>query len=190
MVHEDVIGIKLNPITPAIYSLLLGTNNAFFTGKIPSEGDLRNFIWFCSPQFNPDMPIASYHWRWVQMWRLRRAMRAGATIRTLRKTVINNFFRACRQIHEIIAVTFSDGAPQGEGGEPIAASMEAQVLDLFARQYLMWPLPKPVRHTPIKQLLQLARCIDRRECGENAKYFDRDENRLTLSFLQEANTRN
>jgi len=193
MVPETVLGIQLNPITPAIYSLLVGTGNAYFTGRIPKEGDLRNFIWFCSPQFNPDAPLASLRLKWWQMVRLRLALIRGANWKNRNEAIISNFYRACLQIHEIIHGTFKDGVPNVETGEaqlPLAASLEAQVIDIFAREYQQWPLPNPVRHTPIKQLYQLARCIDRNKLGRDAKYHDSDENTATREFLTGLNRRN
>ena len=192
MVPESVLGIELRPITPAIHSLLVGTGNAYFTGRIPTEGDLRNFVWFCSPQFNPDSPILSRRWRWLQMWRLGRALRKGST-RKNQEAVIINFYRACLAIHEIIAGTFKDGLPNVETEEPmqpLAATLEAQLIDMFSREYKQWPMPHPVRHTPIKQLYQLARCIDRRALGKEAKYHDSDENLCTKRFLETINARN
>lgn len=193
MVPESVLGIELKPITPAIHSLLAGTGNAYFTGRIPTEGDLRNFIWFCSPQFNPDNPILSLRWRWLQMWRLRRVLRKGSTWKNRHEVVVRNFYRACLAIHEIIAATFKDGVPNvetEEPTEPLAASLEAQLVDMFSREYKQWALPTPVRHTAIKQLYQLARCIDRRAMGNEAKYYDSDENLCTHRFLETINARN
>lgn len=190
MVPESVLGIELNPITPAIYSLLTGTGNAYFTGRIPTGDDLWQFVWFCSPQFNPDSPVASLRWRWLQQWRLRTALLRGATWKTRNEAMTSNFYRACLHIHEIIQNTFRDGAAIVEGEEPslpLAASLEAEVIDMFAREYQQWPLPRPVRHTPIKQLYQLARCIDRKRLGREAKYHDSDENRCTKRFLENLN---
>jgi hypothetical protein len=192
MVPESVLGIQLTPITPAIHSLLVGTGNAYFCGRIPTEGDLRNFIWFCSPQFNPDRPIVSLRWKWLQMHRLKMALRRG-TKWGMRHEVVNNFYRACLGIHGIIHTTFRDGLPHVESDEPtqpLAASLEAQLVDMFAREYKQWPMPLPVRHTPIKQLYQLARCIDRRHLGKGAKYYDSDENTCTKRFLETINSRN
>ena len=192
MVPETVLGIELNPITPAIHSLLVGTGNAYFTGRIPKENDLRNFVWFCSPQFNPDTPLLSSRWKAWQMGKLNIAMRRGKE-KTKAERIIANFYRASLQIIEIRQETFRNGAPPTESEEPavpLAASLEAQMLDMFAREYQQWPLPKPVRHTPIKQLYQLARCIDRRLLGARAGYHDSDENDCTRNFLTGLNPRN
>jgi len=193
MVPETVLGIQLNPITPAIYSLLVGTGNAYFTGRIPKEGDLRNFIWFCSPSFHPDEPKpAIFRKAWL-MAKLNMRLRRGSTKKNRSAVMMGNFYKACLQIHEIVAATFKDGIPNVETEEPtipLAASLEAQLVDVFACAYQQWPMPKPVRHTPIKQLYQLARCIDRRGLGKDAKYYDADENRVTKQFLEGVNARN
>ena len=193
MVPETVLGIQLNPITPAIYSLLVGTGNAYVVGGIPKESDLRNFVWFCSPQFNADAPILSIRWKWLQMFRLKIALCRASTWKQRNEAIVANYYKACFQIHEIIRDTFKDGvAPveTEEPAEPLAASIEAQVIDMFAREYKQWPMPKPVRHTPIKQLYQLARCIDRRNLGKEAKYYDADENACTHRFLEIINPQN
>ena len=190
MVPETVLGMELVPLTPARYSVLLGTDNAYVTGRIPKEADLRNFIWFCSPRFNPDSPIASLRWKPFVMWRLYRAMRCYSWFKHSAHVITGNFFRACLQIHEIIDATFKDSPPNGDDdSKPLAASFEAQMVDVFSRQYQMWALPQPIRHTPIKQLNQLVRCIERRTLGADDTYFDREEHRCTLGFLGALNDR-
>lgn len=189
-VPETVLGLELNPITPAIYSLLVATENAYVFGRVPQESDLRNFVWFCSPYFKPDSPILSLRWKPWQMYKLNRTLGAFTKKRVRNKIVMERFYKACRQIHEIIHNTFKDGAGGGESGLPLAASLEAQMIDIFARQYLSWPLPKPVRHTPIKQLNQLARCIDRSLFGDKAGYYDRDEIACEERFLTAMNAKN
>lgn len=193
MVPEEVLGIQLNPITPAIFSLLVGTGNAYLTGRIPKEGDLRNFIWFCSPQFNPDAAShSSFRKAWL-MAKLNLRLRQGSNRKNQPSVVMGNFYKACLQIHQIVSDTLKDGVPNVETEEPVAplaASLEAQLVDIFSCAYQQWMMPKPVRHTPIKQLYQLARCIDRRGLGKDAKYHDSDENRCTKLFLEEANARN
>lgn len=190
MVPETVLGIELNPITPAIHTLLVGTGNAYVTGNVPGEADLRNFVWFCSQKFNPDHPNLSLRWKWWVMLKLRLAINRGATRKNRPQVILRNFYTACEQVHEILANTFSDGCSPGNQGKPLAAALEAQVIDMFAREYKQWPMPNPVRHTPIKQLYQLARCIDRRNLGKEDNYFDPREDECTRSFLAALNSRN
>lgn len=190
MVPETVLGIPLNPITPAIYSILLGTHNAYVYGRIPREADLRNFIWFCSQYFNPDKPISSLRWRpWV-MCRLIWALHRTHIDVTHKFKTTANFLKASLEINEIIESTFMDCAGVINPSSPLAASMEARMVDLFAREYRMWPLPKSIRHTPIKQLMQLARCVDRYHLGDGDVYYDRNENATTREFLEVVNRRN
>ena len=102
-----------------------------------------------------------------------------------------NFYRACLDIHEIIDSTFLDRPGMSdEESKPLAASYEAQILDMFAREYAQWPLPQPMRHTPIKQLYQLARCIDRNYGGNKALYHDAAESALDRAFLAVINQSN
>ena len=190
MVPDSILGLPIVPLTPARYSILRGIGNAYVTGRVPTEADLRNFVWFCSPQFNPDAPIASLRWKPFVMWRLYRAMRCYLWFKHKEAVITANFFRACRQIHDMVEATFADVPSPGEPGNPIAASYEAQMVNLFSREYQMWALPQPIRHTPIKQLNQLARCIDRHLCGKDDTYFERNEYRATIAFMESINTRN
>lgn len=190
MVMETVLGIEVNPITPAIYTLLVATENAYVLGRVPVESDLRNFIWFCSPQFNPDSPTLSLRWKPWQMYKLNKALGCFLPKKHRAQVILENFYRGCLEIHMLVANTFKDGVAGGDEGMPLAASFEAQMLDTFAREYRQWPLPKPVRHTPIKQLYQLNRCIDHSLHGKNAPYYDRDEMACTERFLSGHNTKN
>ncbi len=190
MVPDTILGVEVNAITPAIYTLLVATDNAYVYGRVPVEADLRNFVWFCSPYFNPDSPTLSLRWKPWQMYKLNRALGCFLPKKYRAKIVNENFYRACLQIHTLIANTFKDGLPGNEESLPLAAAFEAQMLDTFAREYRQWPLPKPVRHTPIKQLYQLARCIDRAMMGKNAPYYDRDEILCEQRFLESMNAKN
>lgn len=190
-VPETVLGINLRPLTPAIYTALSGTGNAFLSDANPREHDLRNFVWFCSPSFNPDNPGRSAKWRRWQMLRLRMALGKRRRGQSRSVAVMHNFASACAEVYAILDAAFADSKPRVDGpSRPIAASFEAQLVDSFAREYLMWPLPQPIRHTPIKQLMQMARCIDRRTLGADDKYFDRAENDTDRRFLEAINQRN
>lgn len=185
---ETVLGMELNAITPAILSILVSTENAFLLGERAGEHDLRNFVWFCSPLFNPDAPTFSLSKKPLQMFRLNCALKRRSKWKQPKgQAVISNFVAACMDINQILSATFADGLPSGGDGTPLAASLEAQLIDSFAREYLAWPLPKPVRHTPIKQLFQLARCIDRVRCGEQARYFDPAESAVDKAFFAAIN---
>ncbi len=190
-VPETVLGIELSPITPARYTALVATNNAFIFGRLPMEHDLRNFIWFCSPQFNPDAPMLSTRWKPLQMFRLNNALTKRPRKQPKDEAVFQHFAQAIVEIRAIIELTFSDGLPASDGNhKPVAASMEAQLVDMFAREYAQWPLPQPMRHTPIKQLYQLARCIDRNYGGSKAVYHDPAEAALDRAFLAVINQSN
>lgn len=190
-VPETVLGIELSPITPARYSALVGTENAFLSGCFPLESDLRNFIWFCSPQFNPDSPIASLRWKPLQMYRLKCALGRHARGDSKPESVLKNFITACAEINRMVETAFADRLPGNDDNpKPLAAALEAQLVDMFAREYQHWPLPQPMRHTPIKQLYQLARCIDRNSLGNRACYFDPAEWALDRAFLGAINPNN
>jgi hypothetical protein len=89
--------------------------------------------------------------------------------------------RAILEIRQIVEDTFADCPMPGErdaGAPPrLAAALEAQYMHLFSCSFHFWPLATPIRHTPIRVLAQMARCLDR------ADYFDPEEARLDESYL-------
>jgi hypothetical protein len=192
-VPERVLGLALRPITPATFALLVGTQNAFVMGRRAVEADVKNFLLFHSPAFDPDAPQPRFLLRWLHDrrlarvlcplttgWRLKRKER-----RTLRAMVREmNLLHATREIAEIVRDTFADGLSGGNDNQPVAASLVAQLYDLFGCECQTWLLPTPLRHTPIKQLYQLARCHDRRELGNRSGYYDRAEEELNGRYLE------
>ncbi len=187
---DRVLGIELQPLTPARYSVLVGSENAFVCGGIPTLSHLRNFVWFCSREFDPDQPAKSMLHRGRVMRRLNRALLPHFTFHQRLETVKTNFDRAIADIRQIAEDTFFDAIPSrsGDNDHPLGASLEAQMIDCFIREYgSAWPFKTPIRHTPLKQLFQLMRCIDRRYLGEKDPYADLDERRLDLEYLRSIN---
>lgn len=188
LVPERVLLMPLRPLTPATWSLLVGTDSAFVSGAPAIAADVRNFVLFHSPRFDPDFPRASAWVRFRAHWALERALVPGrARLRSDARAGVRalRLQQAIAEIRAIVDDTFADVPMPEERAacEPprLAASLEAQFLDLFAARYPAWPLPQPIRHTPIRILTQLARCIDR------APYFDRGEARLDAAYLAELN---
>jgi hypothetical protein len=186
---ERVLGMALEPITPARYSVLAGTENAFVCGGMPTLAQLNNFVWFCSPQFDPDKPLDSRSRAPGVLAELRRRLIPRWTWRNRDVVALANFRQAIDDVRAIMDSTFADAMPAREtpGERPLAAAMEAQFLDRFANEYRFWPLDTPIRHTPLKMLFQLARCIDRRNAGEKDIYTDRSELSLDERFLRSLN---
>lgn len=188
-VPQRVLGLRLRPITPATFDLMHGTGNAFICGKAPVLADVENFILFHAPEFDPDCPAPRWFSRFRIAWRTAAALCPLFTMR--RQSVwAQQFLRAVREIRAIVADTWADALPgnDGEDASPtLAASLHAQLADTFAREYHTWPLATPFRHTPLAQLFQLARCIDRYHLGREALYFDRAEAALTRNYLAAAN---
>lgn len=88
---------------------------------------------------------------------------------------------AGQQIAEILAESFADAPPPTGTGSGVGASLEAQFIDLFAREY-GWT-PERTSATPIRQLYQFLRCINRTD-------FDADEARIIAEDLAAANAKN
>jgi hypothetical protein len=181
-----VMGLYLRPITPASFSMLLATGNAFtLAGIEPRIADIRDYIWFHSSGFTTDLTRAKAEksavmaklerhalppWR---AWRYSRASRLS--IRSMAYALAGN------QIAEIVAESFADAPPPSSGGGGVGASLEAQFIDLFAREY-GWE-PERISATPIRQLYQFLRCI-------NPTDYDADEARIIAEDLAAANAKN
>ncbi len=182
LVPDRVLGRPLHPITPATWSLLVGTNSAFVSTGPATEADVRNYWLFHQPEFDADRPKAGPWVRFLAFWRLARALgpaKSAEAGRALRLA------QAIAEIRAIVDETFADTPMPGDrdpgAPPPLASALEPQFLDLFATRYAQWPLPRPIRHTPLRILTQLARCVDR------ATYFDRAEAALDEAYLRELN---
>lgn len=188
-VPDRVLGLPLAPLTPARFSILAGSGNAFVCGGAIEPADVRNFVWFLWPKFDPDAPTQSKRHRWWAMACLNSRFVSPFKLRKKSVTAGRNYRQACAECKAVVDEAFADTLPsRNEGNEkPIAATLEAQLVDMFSREYPVWPMPLPVRHTPLKQLFQLARCNDRHYLGEKATYFDRDEARLDRMALDALN---
>lgn len=159
---DYVLGIPCRPISPATYSMLHSTGSRFLHGGEPMEGCIRNYLWFHSPQFVPaDHPhakrirrraLAPFMRVLVGPWLARFAIRR---LQPHRYTVV--LALAATDIAAHLEEAFID-APEGSGkpGAPVAG-LEAQLVDLFAREY-GWQ-PKQTSATPMRQIFQLVRCI-------------------------------
>jgi hypothetical protein len=185
---ERVLGVGLNPITPESWELLVGSENAFAIGGIPKEKDLLNFVWFHSDIFKSKrLPLWLRYWITTQ--RLRNRLVPLFTIPKHRGTVFDvRFAFACGQARAIVDQTFADcrkPSDDGGDGEPVAACLAAQMADRLASEYSM-PMAEVLR-TPIRRLMQLARCIDYRNSNGQAKYWDREENDHDREFLKGLN---
>jgi len=190
-VPEEVLGLPLSPITPATFDLLHGTGNAFVCGLPPVVADVRNFILYHSPGFDPDAPTPRFWPRFRLALRISAALCPPCTPPHRRAPVqASRFLRAVEQIRAIVTETWADSLPGNDAddtGPTLAAGLHAQLADLFGREYHHWPGVRPFRHTPLAQLFQLARCIDRHHLGRDAVYFDRAEAAILTDYLRTAN---
>lgn len=189
-----VLGQPFRPLTPATFTLMVGTENGFVCGTEPTLADVKNFLRFHHPKFDPDNPAPGRFRRVGVVFDVARMLYRpirGDKAANLAQRLCANFLTAAQQIREHIDEAWADSLPGNseaqDSGPVVAASTMASLLDAFAREYRYWPFPQPFRHTPIAQLLQMARCIDRHHGGTAAGYFDRAAWRLTAEYLRAAN---
>lgn len=160
---DNVCGIPCNPITPQSFTMLLALGSRFVCGGgQPGEGDIRNYLWIHSPEFEPG-----------NSWRIRRkrervvskftALGRKAWLRVFRAPDIHTYVAAMafaiNDIARLVEDALADApASSGIGQKPARATLEAQMIDIFAQAY-QWT-PKRTRTTPLRQLYQLIRLIN------------------------------
>ena len=131
-VPEDVLGLPLSPITPATFDLLHGTGNAFVSGHPPTLADVRNFILYHSPDFDPDHPTARFWPRFRISLRISAALCPPLTPRARRAAITAaNLTRAITEIRAIVTATWADALPGNDdetAGPSLAACLHAQLV--------------------------------------------------------------
>lgn len=158
---DYVLGIEVRPLTPATFSMLLATGNAFICGGRPGELDVRNFIWLHSPLFchignrefsaRRKVALRKLDVALCEPWRRRLGL--GATPKRYYTTLL----RAMTEIRGLIESAFADaGSPSARPSKPLATT-EAFFIHEFAVAY-HWT-PDRTRHTPLCQIIQIHRCI-------------------------------
>lgn len=185
-VMDSVLGEEVKPLTPAIFSMLLATGNAFVCGGRISERDLREFVLFSSPHYiTPGKPgwkrakaraLRGLNFELHQPWRrwvgLQRDPNRAAAV----------FQIAASEIKAIIDEAFADAPAASARPSRAIATMEAFLIHEFATAY-QWP-PERTRNTPIKTLMQLHRCI---RTARGVEVDDEGENRILTAHLKAKN---
>ena len=168
---DNVCGLLCRPMTPATYSQLFALRSRFITGGQPGEGDVRNYLWIHSPQFVPgDSPSAKRTRARVlrPFERLTMKRWLGVLRRPDEDTYCAAVALAINDIIRLVEDAFADEAAGGSW-RPVRATLEAQMIALFADAY-GWT-PERTSSTPIKQLYQLVTLIngtDTPDAGEAA----------------------
>lgn len=164
---EYVLGTEVLPLTPATFSMLVAMNSRFLGASEPLEADARNYLWFHSRLYGhcgvPDWrkrkkrALRSFNWLLTRPW-----------LRWVGLRVSVHDYCACLalvtgEIKTLIDDAFADAPATSGNAEKPLATLEAQLIVEFAKG-LGW-LPERTRHTPLRQLFQLHRCL-RRARGE------------------------
>lgn len=182
---EYVFGIRVKPLTPATWSMLAATGSRFVKGETALEGDVRNYLWFHSPQYCDSTARFA---KWRKSWALRRLTLAAAQPwrRWFRQKpdparYYSVIATAIVQIEAIVNDAFAD-APRAQGDAKPLATLEAILVGLFAREY-RWSA-EATRYAPLCRLFQLMRCIQSSKGNEPS---DNDEQVLTHAHLVRRN---
>lgn len=168
--HDTVAGLRLQPITPRSYSMLLALGSPFAYRQPGGAADVRNYVWLHCSRFTMDptrsdsereKALAALERNILPAWhRWRYSRRKQHDIRATGYAV------AAARIAEILEETFADAPAPGRGGPAVGASLEAQFLEVFA-QWPTWPLPTSVSSTPLRKLYQLLRAMNGGDFNNN-----------------------
>lgn len=181
--HDTILGLRFEPLTPASYSRLMVLESPFlWRHPNPSHAAIRNYLWSHWARWDSDgrgRPefVEIFERRivptWLR-WTFSRAARAALRARTAK-----GYDEAAAQISELVGIAFAD-APSPAVGAPrqVCATLEAQMIDLFAERY-HWA-PERTRATPLRQLYQFIRCNDRSD-------YDPDEAAIMADDLRQEN---
>lgn len=187
-VPDYVLGIEVRPITPATFSMLRAVGSHFIVGGRPTEGDVRNYIWFHSADWcNSSIPG----------WSRRKARALAPLLRQLANPWRRRFglrldvprysaalLLAITDIRKIVDDAFADIPAESAANQAPLACLEANLIHSFAKGY-GWA-PERTRHTPLRQLFQLLRCL-RASAGEDVR--DEGENRILANHLRQRQAR-
>lgn len=185
---EYVMGLEVLPLTPASFSMLVATGSAFLTAGQPREHDVRNYLWFHS-RLHAHCGVKDWRERKkAALLPLERAM-APAWRRWLglgapRLRYVLALTKAISEIRQLIDDAFADAPPRSGRPAKQIATTEAYFIHEFAVAY-HWE-PDRTRHTPLRQLVQLHRCI----CASRGEDISDDgEDRIWAEHLERENAK-
>ncbi len=182
---EYVLGTEVLPLTPATFSILFTVGSPFVCGGRPTELDVRHYLWFHSPLYShtgkpgwrerKKQALAKLEWE-LGGWRWRFGLKPE------QHRYVAGLALAVSEITQIVENTFADSpTPSGTPGKPLA-TLEASFVHEFAMAY-KWK-PDETRHTPLKKLIQLHRCI---RAGRGEEVRDDGEDRIQAEYLSKKN---
>ncbi len=157
--YDEIFGFRFEPLTAASYSRLLVLESPFLWRRPASSGAVRDYLWNHFPGFNVGghgrAPfLAAFERRLVPRW-----MRLFYSRAARRSGIDAGYAQVAEKIADLMAVAFSDApAPATGPARRICATLEAQMIELFAARY-HWA-PERTRATPLRQLYQFIRCND------------------------------
>jgi hypothetical protein len=183
---EYVLGVEVRPLTPATFSMLLATGNSFICGGKPTELDVRHYLWIHAPTFcHCGDPARDKKYKAAlrpldralcEPWR--KLLGLGAS----HARYFPALWRAVVEIRQLVENAFADaGSASGRPGKPLA-TLEAFFIHEMAIAY-HW-VPERTRHTPLRQIIQLHRCI-RGARGDEVG--DEGEDNILASHLEKRN---
>jgi hypothetical protein len=171
---DEVLGMAVQPLTPATWTLLHATANRVVTGEVPLEPDIRNYLWFHSWLF----PLGRFFsgWRlrcliWLALIRWYCGLRRG-------NWYVEALALAGMEIRGLLEEALAD-APAGGGDCAPGPCLQAQFEHFCATSY-GWA-PAFTSSQPLRRLFQLRRCLDASDAD------DEGERQIRFAHLRERN---
>ncbi len=181
---DYVLGIVVQPLTPRTFSMLAAVGCHFVCGGRPTEGDVRNWIWFHSPAWTNRQGAGWQRRKAAALRPFLRQLDAHPLLRRLTRRPLDLahyhavMALAIADIRRLVEDAFADCPAGGPDVAPVA-TMEAQLTNTFAKAY-GWA-PERTRATPLRQLFQLVRCIQQANGHDIA---DRGEQEIVAAHLR------
>ncbi len=156
--HDTILSFRFHPLTPASYSRLILIESPFLWQRNPAPSAVRDYLWNHWPQFDEAGEGRNAFLRAIERRICPPWLSWGFTRDAWEQRRAKGYVVASAQISELVAVAFADLPAPGDGTRRICASLEAQMIELFAARY-RW-VPERTRTTPLRQLYQFIRCND------------------------------
>lgn len=179
---DYVLGQEVRPLTPRTFSMLVAVGSHFVVGGRATEGDVRNYLWFHSPAWCHS-GVNGWARSKARVLRPLLCELAPRRVRWLGFQLDLDCYSAAlalaiADIRRLIDDAFAD-CPAGRSGGAAIATVEAEMINVFAREYC-WPMER-TRNTPLRQLFQLLRCV-RASHGDDIG--DRGEQEILAAHLR------
>jgi hypothetical protein len=182
----SVLGVRIRPLTPRSWSMLLAIDSPFARGGTVDGIHVLDFLWIHSPVYRS---TAATGWRLAKawallpaLWRLARPVHRALGLGGNADLALAALALATVEIRDLVAEAFADAPDRKAKPAAPVATLEAFLVHEFATEY-GWA-PDAVAAMPLARLIQLHKCL-RLSRGEEPT--DAEENEVLAAHLKKRN---